>query len=354
MSQTIRNARQIIGREREQAALRALALAARDGAGALVLLGGEAGIGKTALVEALGREASAVGLAALTGHCYDLSATPPYGPWLETGLFTPVADDRRLTPERQRILDMLRQRESVRPTDLAAALDLTTANAAQALHRLHKLGLISKTGYGTYERARSAGVASSQSSQGLAAGSGIAVPPLQALSRGEVSAARGHAALFKEIRDYLGAVAARQPLVIILEDLHWADPISLELLRFLARQVAALPVLLVATYRDDALTRRHPLYQLLPLLVREAGAQRLDLRPLDEAALRALTATRYDLPPDATARLLAYLARRAGGNPSSRSNSCTPWRRRQSCGARARNGTWATWITCACRAPCAR
>ncbi len=115
--------------------------------------------------------------------------------------------------------------------------------------------------------------------------------------------------------DILTAVTVTGPAVVVLEDLHWADQASLDLLRFLGRQLATLPLLLVATYRADELTRRHPLARLLPTLVRESHAERLDLRRLDEAALRALVADRYPLPAEAEARLVVYLQRIAEGNP---------------------------------------
>ena len=55
--------------------------------------------------------------------------------------------------------------------------------------------------------------------------------------------------------------------ILVVDDVHWADPASLDLLRFLSRRVATLPLLLLATYRDDEVTRRHSLYHLLPTLV---------------------------------------------------------------------------------------
>src|SRR5262245_29029639 len=73
----------LVGREREQAALRGALDAALAGRGALVLIGGEAGIGKTALAEALLAEAVEQGALVLVGRCYDLAETPPYGPWRE-------------------------------------------------------------------------------------------------------------------------------------------------------------------------------------------------------------------------------------------------------------------------------
>ncbi len=74
---------QLPGRAREQALLREQLTATLAGHGGLVLVGGEAGIGKTTLVEALLAEAAAQGALTLTGRCYDLSEMPPYGPWVE-------------------------------------------------------------------------------------------------------------------------------------------------------------------------------------------------------------------------------------------------------------------------------
>ena len=73
----------LVGRAREQAALEECLAAALAGRGGLVLVGGEAGIGKTALAEVLLAEARVRGALVLTGHAYDLSDTPPYGPWTE-------------------------------------------------------------------------------------------------------------------------------------------------------------------------------------------------------------------------------------------------------------------------------
>ncbi|MGN6809334.1 MAG: ATP-binding protein, partial [Thermomicrobiales bacterium] len=73
----------LVGRERELALLRERFAAAQGGRGSLVLIGGEAGIGKTVLAEALATEASERGALVLIGRCYDLSETPPYGPWTE-------------------------------------------------------------------------------------------------------------------------------------------------------------------------------------------------------------------------------------------------------------------------------
>ena len=125
----------------------------------------------------------------------------------------------------------------------------------------------------------------------------------------------GEAELFRRVRDVLAALSAIRPAVVVVEDLHWADPASLDLLRYLGRQLATLPLLLIATYRTDEVTRRHPLASLVPVLVREAPTERIDLHPLDEAALRTLVASRYPLPAEAEARLVSNVQRSAEGNP---------------------------------------
>ena len=226
----------LVGRDRELALLGERLGVALAGHGGLVLIGGEAGIGKTALAEALGREALDRGAGVVIGRCYDLTETPPYGPWREALAATPQSP--KLPP-------------------LPAALDPT--------------------------------------------------------GQGEIVASQ--AALFTRAHAYLAVVASQRPLLLLLDDLHWADPASLDLLRHLARQLAALPLLLLATYRSDELTRRHPLYALLPALVREAHANRLDLRPLDAEATRTLVRSRYALPDADEGRLAAYLQDRAEGNP---------------------------------------
>ena len=223
----------LVGRGREQTLLRDRLTAALAGRGGLVLIGGEAGIGKTALAEALLHDAADQGALVAVGRCYDLAETPPYGPWAEAFARLPGV------------------RESAR---LPAPL-------------------------------------------------------------GDGAAVGSQAALFARVREALISLTVRQPLVLLLDDLHWADPASLDLLRAVARELTTAPLLLLATYRADELTERHPLAALLPALVREAGAARLDLRRLGDGDLRALLAARYPLAAADEARLVAYLRARAEGNP---------------------------------------
>ncbi|MGH2604812.1 MAG: BREX system ATP-binding domain-containing protein, partial [Dehalococcoidia bacterium] len=73
----------IVGRTAERVLLQEQLADAASGHGRLVIIGGEAGIGKTTLARDLARAAAERGALGLVGHCYDLTATPPYGPWLD-------------------------------------------------------------------------------------------------------------------------------------------------------------------------------------------------------------------------------------------------------------------------------
>lgn len=83
----------LVGRAREQQTLRDHLADALAGRGSFVLVSGEAGIGKTTLTETLCREAAEQGALVLVGRCFDLSETPPYGPWIELfGRYQPRDD----------------------------------------------------------------------------------------------------------------------------------------------------------------------------------------------------------------------------------------------------------------------
>ena len=87
--------------------------------------------------------------------------------------------------------------------------------------------------------------------------------------------------LFEAVGDLLEAVSRANPIVLVLDDVHWADKPSLLLLRHVLRRPAAMPLLILATYRDTDLDRSHPLADVLADLRREAGVERLDLQGLD-------------------------------------------------------------------------
>ncbi len=226
-----REPRAIYGRDSERARLQALVDDAIAGRGSLVLISGEAGIGKTTLVDDLVYQAVLHGCAVLTGACYDLTTNLPYGPW----------------------------RELIRDA--------------------HRAGLPSSSDLEWHSAAVSAD------------------------------------AMVAGLRDHLEALVEHGPLVIVLEDLHWADAESLEFLRIFGRRVPTLPLLLIGTYREDEVTPGHPLYQLLPYLVRESDAQRLNLLPLDRRSIRLAVEHRYDLSSQDQDRLTEYLGERSGGVP---------------------------------------
>ena len=109
-----------------------------------------------------------------------------------------------------------------------------------------------------------------------------------------------------QIRDYLAASATYRPIIILLDDVQWADPASLDLLRALARQVTSLPVVLIVTYRLHEMTREHSLSRLVPLLEREAQAMRIDLRPLSREAVTAMANAEFGLAGADLERLVSY------------------------------------------------
>jgi DNA-binding CsgD family transcriptional regulator len=225
----------LVGREREMALLRGALDQAVAGHGSLVLISGEAGIGKTALVQAFVVEATGHGALVLSGHCFDLTATPPYGPWLE------ITDHYPDDPSLPALPEVLERDTGV--GDLTSQL-----------------------------------------------------------------------ALFESARSFLAEVAAVRPLVLVLEDLHWADSESLNLLRYLARVLDGHRLIFAATYRSEDVGASHPLYQLLPLLVREANPLRLELRPLARSDIATLVSRRYPLEPADQERVVTYLVEHTEGN----------------------------------------
>ncbi len=230
------DAPRLFGREREIRLLVELLDRALGGHGSTVLVSGEAGIGKTALVQRLVSESKERGALVLSGAAYDLSATPPYGPWLELAERYPVNADLPEVPE------------------------------------VLKRG----TGVGDFQ---------------------------------------SQLEIFAFVRDFFMQVSQARPLVLVLEDIHWADQASLDLLRYLARYAAEHRILLIATYRVDEVARQHPLSRFLPALVRESHAERVELRHLDYSAVHELTRRQFGLEDSVLDQLVPHLVHRAEGNP---------------------------------------
>ncbi|HEU5026186.1 MAG TPA: AAA family ATPase [Spirillospora sp.] len=236
----------LVGRERERAALLA---AHRDAARAatVVLVGGEAGMGKTRLVREF---TSGLGASARTvsGGCTDLGTDgPPFGAFV-TAL-------RRL----------------VRAMGGAAAAGLLPGGGRRGLARL--------------------------------------LPELGE-DDGDPDRDLGRARLFEEVLLLLEGGAAARPLVVTLEDLHWADRSSGELLAFLAQNLSGPGLLLVGTYRPDEIVATHP---LRPLVARGENVRRLALTGLDRDAVAQQVAALLGHEPDEPR--VDRIHRRSEGNP---------------------------------------
>jgi class 3 adenylate cyclase len=119
--------------------------------------------------------------------------------------------------------------------------------------------------------------------------------------------------LFDSITTFLRNASKAQPLVIIIDDLHWADKPSLLLLQFLARELRGSRLLVIGTYRDIELGRQHPLAHMLGELTREQLSERIVLRGLSERDVaRFIQITTGTEPPEQT---VAALYKETEGNP---------------------------------------
>ncbi|MEE8370341.1 MAG: adenylate/guanylate cyclase domain-containing protein, partial [Dehalococcoidia bacterium] len=119
--------------------------------------------------------------------------------------------------------------------------------------------------------------------------------------------------LFDSITTFLKNASKSQPIVLVLDDLHWADKPSLLLLQFLARELRGARIMVLATYRDVELRRQHPLSQTLGELAREGLSQRILLRGLSERDVaRFIELTAGISPPQA---LVEAVYRETEGNP---------------------------------------
>jgi DNA-binding CsgD family transcriptional regulator/tetratricopeptide (TPR) repeat protein len=243
----------MVGRAEELDRLMAHVQRAADGRSSAVLLAGDAGVGKTRLLDELIARAGERGVRVLVGHCVDLGDVGlPYLPFVD--LLRPVASDPALAP---------------------------TAAGNPVL-----AGLLAGR-----------------------PGMPVPVPPPgegRDLSRPLPNRAApqpvddGRLQLFESVAGLICELAAATPLLLVLEDLHWADRSSRDLLRYLLARLVDEPVLVVASYRSDDLHRRHPLRPLLAELVRLPGVERLELTPLGDADVGQLVRSLAGAVPDTT------------------------------------------------------
>ena len=213
-----------VGRQREMGELKACLEDSLSGRGRLVTLVGEPGIGKTRTAQELATYAGLRSAQVLWGRCYEEQGVPPYWPWV------------------QAIRSYVRDRE---PEQLRSEVGAGAADIAEVVSDVR-------------ER----------------------LPDLQPAPELEPEQARFR--LFDSIASFLKTASQRQPLVLVLDDLHWADQPSLMLLQFVARELGGARLLLIGTYRDVELSRQHPLAETLGELTRERLFQRVLLRGLSE------------------------------------------------------------------------
>jgi DNA-binding CsgD family transcriptional regulator/tetratricopeptide (TPR) repeat protein len=245
-----------VGRAAELGLLDDARRRAASGRSAVVVVGGEAGVGKTRLVDELIGRCQAEDVRVLVGGCIELG---------EEGVpFAPVV---------AALQGMLRG------MDPEVARSWIGHGRADLARLLPELG-------------------------GPPAGDGQAVGP-------ELTSAQGR--LFELLLDLVERIAAERPTVLVLEDLHWADQSTRDLLGFLVRGLRRPGLLLVLTYRTDELHRRHPLRPFLAELERIRWVERVELQRFDRPELVAQLTGILGEPPGAD--LVDEVFERAQGNP---------------------------------------
>ena len=245
-----------VGRRSELQLLHGALGGALAGRGRVVVLSGEAGIGKTRLAQEVATLALRRGMLAVWGRCLEEPGAPPFLPW---------------TRAMQACL------RACRDERLATMLGREAAAAAEIAPEL--------------------------------AGR---LPPGTAVSAiGEGDQARFR--LFAAVAHFWRQVTALRPLLLILDNLHWADASSLRLLAFIAQDIGERRLLLLGSYREAELSRQHPLAATLAELLNTPQFCRLPLPglSLDETA-RLVAAASAVTPPPA---VVAAIHRRTEGNP---------------------------------------
>jgi tetratricopeptide (TPR) repeat protein len=230
---------------------------ARSGENRLVFVSGEPGVGKTRLAAELARRAHAEGTTVLFGRC-DEELAVPYQPFVEAlRTFVHVCT----------------------PADLEAQIGPFGGDVARLVPEVAQM-----------------------------------VPGVPEPLRADAETERYR--LFEAIAAFLDGVAATTPVVLLLDDLHWAAKPTLLMLRHLARIANDTPLLIVGTYRDTDLDRRHPLAEMLADLRRDQAVERIALRGLDEGEVTELVETAADHPLSPEVAELAHAVyAETEGNP---------------------------------------
>jgi tetratricopeptide (TPR) repeat protein len=243
-----------VGRGQELDQLSAAFEEALGGRGRLILLSGEPGIGKSRLVDEFASRARESGVL-LWGRCWEAGGAPPYWPWVQL----------------LRTYLRARDAESVRADLGTGAIDV-----AQMLPEIREL-----------------------------------FPDLPSPLTVDPDSARFQ--LFDSATSFLLNASRREPLVLVLEDLHAADTPSLLLLQFLADQIGDARLLALATYRDVEITPEHPLTSAVADLSREPTTRRIHLLGLTKDDVIRFVAAVAGTP--APPQLVTALHRETSGNP---------------------------------------
>ncbi len=140
-----------------------------------------------------------------------------------------------------------------------------------------------------------------------------AIGPGEDASLSGADPSRAQARLFEALLELLARLGEEDPVVLVLEDLHWADPSTRAFVAFLARSLCHERVLVIATYRVDELHRRHPLRPLLAELERDSHVVRLELPPLTRDEVASALQDILGEPPSPP--LVDRLYARTEGNP---------------------------------------
>jgi DNA-binding CsgD family transcriptional regulator/tetratricopeptide (TPR) repeat protein len=373
-----------IGRREEVASVAALMGRAQAGEPAFVLVGGEAGVGKTRLTSELAARAAAMGFLVLTGQCVELGAEGlPLAPLVDalralartTGPEALIEVLGPAGPGLARLLplprgDPLRVRDLLSVPGLGLRLLTDVSGVDRVIRHQYTTDLpdprryltpgdLVLTGMIWYREPgdadRFAEALAKAGAGALAAGEALgAVPPelIRACERHGITllavpAETSFATLTEEVGRWLAGdqataisgvgaagrppgediqtaqllelvlgllvrLSARQPVLFVIEDLHWADQSTLDLTAFLIRSLREARVLLVATYRSDELHRRHPLRPLLAGWKRVRSAEHLELRRFDRGEVSAQLAA--ILGDDPAAGFSDVVFDRSGGN----------------------------------------
>ncbi|HVM07953.1 MAG TPA: AAA family ATPase [Acidimicrobiales bacterium] len=244
-----------VDRDEQRARLRKHVDAANDGRGGFVLVTGAPGSGKSRLVEEVGLEARARGLQFLIGRCYETAEGLAYGP----------------------IVEVLELVERSLPED--AFRDIVGEDAGEIARLLPQL----RTQWDDAAPERPLPVQEARTS------------------------------LFAALRQVLARVAAVRPLVVLIDDLHWADDATLRFVEYLAAELPGLPISVIATYGGEDVSASAPFRLFVSGLHRRRLVETVEVPPLDEQhvaeLLRALGGG--EAPP----ALVAQLHEATGGNP---------------------------------------